>query len=420
MLSLCVRCHRVLCNLCGGPFSTWRPLTAFICQFCLLAEYAPLTTATQTFTVRHQLRALIRGRMHLLTVSKRDSSRRQAKEGRESVAKFLNTLGIDLLPASPLALMDYVVYGLTSANLDTTTIRNKLNGIHDLYEYCRVVLRMTSLRSPLRDPQLVILLRSVGVNLKKPTSGSIALTTIEIHGLYHRGWTSDTRRTRWAKNFFNFLNLGMLRHTAVTHLKVCYFIEDGKVHFTADSKVKVYYHSQFKDFIIEIDVGDDDKNSNALKASVDGGRKAYIPFHIPALDMHPGPDLIEYLLRETPPSAGRLFAYPNKKGRGFADKPCSTYNTYLRAAFKTAFPETDPARVSRLGSHSGRKTLAQLLWDAGFARRLIADAGNWFLKRDAIDLYFKTAAYVILNAIASLQLDGSSSMISGTVATRHD
>ena len=54
-----------------------------------------------------------------------------------------------------------------------------------------------------------------------------------------------------------------------------------------------------------------------------------------------------------------------------------------------------------LGTHSGRKTLAQLLWDRGFSRRLIADAGGWFLKKEAM-LYFKTALHVILAALASL------------------
>ena len=58
--------------------------------------------------------------------------------------------------------------------------------------------------------------------------------------------------------------------------------------------------------------------------------------------------------------------------------------------------------LKMLGTHSGRKTLAQLLCDKGFSRRLIADAGGWFLKKEAMDLYFKTAMHVILMALADL------------------
>ena len=48
--------------------------------------------------------------------------------------------------------------------------------------------------------------------------------------------------------------------------------------------------------------------------------------------------------------------------------------------------------LSRIGSHSGRKTLSQLLWEHGFSRQLIADAGGWYIKREAVDLYFRTSA----------------------------
>jgi hypothetical protein len=55
-----------------------------------------------------------------------------------------------------------------------------------------------------------------------------------------------------------------------------------------------------------------------------------------------------------------------------------------------------------LGTHSGRKSLAQWLWDDGHCRRIIADAGGWFLKRDAVDMYFKTARHIILSAVKNV------------------
>ena len=79
-------------------------------------------------------------------------------------------------------------------------------------------------------------------------------------------------------------------------------------------------------------------------------------------------------------------------------------NSYLREAYRRAFPQVGAEYLKMLGTHSGRKTLAQLLWDHGFSRRLISDAGGWFLKKEAMDLYFRTAAHVILGALASLSL----------------
>ncbi len=64
----------------------------------------------------------------------------------------------------------------------------------------------------------------------------------------------------------------------------------------------------------------------------------------------------------------------------------------------------DKEVVDALGTHSGRKSLSQWLWDDGHCRRLIADAGGWFLKRDAVDLYFKTAADTILAAVRRVGL----------------
>jgi hypothetical protein len=65
--------------------------------------------------------------------------------------------------------------------------------------------------------------------------------------------------------------------------------------------------------------------------------------------------------------------------------------------YQRAFPTATDKKL--YGSHSGRKSLAQWLWDDGFPRRLIADVGGWFMKKDSMDLYFSTSRFVILRAI---------------------
>ncbi len=104
-----------------------------------------------------------------------------------------------------------------------------------------------------------------------------------------------------------------------------------------------------------------------------------------------------------PPSGGPLFAKPTKKG--FASKGSNASADIKRAYKRTCSHgaiEYDAAIHDSLGTHSGRKSLAQWLWDEGHCRRIIADAGGWFLKRDAVDLYFKTARHIILGAVAGI------------------
>ena len=106
-----------------------------------------------------------------------------------------------------------------------------------------------------------------------------------------------------------------------------------------------------------------------------------------------GNDIINYILTVRPPSGGRFLARPEAKTLGFKETKYGGFSkTYLQPAYKLAFPDVSPEYLKRIGTHSGRLTLAQLLWNQGFERRLIADAGGWLIKREVVDLYFSTAA----------------------------
>ena len=98
-----------------------------------------------------------------------------------------------------------------------------------------------------------------------------------------------------------------------------------------------------------------------------------------------------------------MLARPTKKG--FAAKATNASND-IKRAYKRACGQTgtifDKDLHDALGTHSGRKSLAQWLWDDGHCRRIIADAGGWFLKRDAVDMYFKTARHIILAAVKNV------------------
>ena len=64
--------------------------------------------------------------------------------------------------------------------------------------------------------------------------------------------------------------------------------------------------------------------------------------------------------------------------------------------------ETDPTFIKRVGSHSGRKSLAQWLWDAYGSKRLIMDVGHWRSREDAASIYFCSSPHVILECLRQL------------------
>ena len=112
-------------------------------------------------------------------------------------------------------------------------------------------------------------------------------------------------------------------------------------------------------------------------------------------------ELLSYLREARPPSGGYLLSAPKSiVNKTFRPGRFTAMAQAFKRAFRKVYP-LDPL-VDLIGSHSGRKSLAQWLWNDGHCRRVIADAGGWFLKRDAVDLYFKTAARTILTAVRNI------------------
>ena len=393
-----------MCEDCGGPITECAPLAAFRCLHCLLVDdYGTDVPADR----RRLLKQLIRGRMHLHTLGKRTSSRTNERSGLKAFGEFCTRVGVPPFPASPGVIQDFMVHGLGTKNWDSSTITNRLLAIGSFYQYVRTSLGLRHVRSPLRDPEVIETGRVVGVNFKKDGGGRLPLSFAELHGLFARGFIASTRRGLWARLYSELLNFLMLRNTAATHLVVRYAVErdeltgDEKVVFAEDSEIRTYFDVAFGGHIVLAAVMED-KNVDARKAA-GGGRKSYAPADLPNFGVHFGDDLTNYILRVRPPSGGFLLARPDAKSTGFQSTKFSGFSkSYLQPAYKLAFPDVSADYLKRIGTHSGRLTLAQLLWNQGFERRLIADAGGWFLKREAVDLYFSTAPLHILRAVAAL------------------
>lgn len=242
---------------------------------------------------------------------------------------------------------------------------------------------------------------------QKDGGGRLAISFAELFGLLERGFVGRTRRGKWSRVYAEMLNFLMLRDTAATNLICRYTIAidpitgEETVVFLPGSELRVYFDVAFGGNVVEVSVYED-KNVDSRKAA-GGGRKSYAPADLPNFNTNFGNDIINYILTVRPPSGSRFLARPEAKSHGFKTTKYGGFSkTYLQPAYKLAFPDVSPAYLKRIGTHSGRLTLAQLLWNQGFERRLIADAGGWFIKREAVDLYFSTAALHIIRAVAAL------------------
>ena len=108
-------------------------------------------------------------------------------------------------------------------------------------------------------------------------------------------------------------------------------------------------------------------------------RFAYVPEYIHGLHYNLIERTIEYILLARPPSGTYLLAGlkggKRPKAGHFYSTPFASFAKVWRDTFRRMFPSQLDKKVA---SHSGRKTLATLLWNDGWCRRVIADAGGWF------------------------------------------
>ena len=321
-------------------------------------------------------------------------------------SKFCELTGQQPLPASPGLVQDFMIYGIAEKQWDSSTVQLRVQAIGSFYHYLRNTLQLRHVTSPLRDPEVLECARVIGVNFKKDGGGRLPLSFAELAGLFARGFVGRTRRGRWARLYAEILNFLMLRDVATTHLIVRYDVvrtaSGGEtIVFADNSEIVVYHDVAYGADVVQVRVFED-KNVDTRRSD-GGGRKSHAPALLPNFNINFGQDLIDYLLFVRPPSGGPLLIRPDKKNNGFSTAKYGGFSKeYMQPAYKLAFPDVSAAYLKRIGTHSGRLTLAQLLWNQGFERRLIADAGGWFIKREAVDLYFSTAPIHIIRAIATL------------------
>jgi hypothetical protein len=257
---------------------------------------------------------------------------------------------------------------------------------------------------------------------KKTSKAKVAFSIAQMKRVYAAGCDSEgfgnpgepeggkygtKRRASLRRNWHHrvaitFLNAGALRMNAAAALRVLYRLNGsckGGIEFLPGSDVSVQWDETLELWYIDIcvDAGGQERQDKQdglhPRGHLGAGRCASRGFIVlfPSFRTPSG----GYLFRA--PNGGGNTWYPlqrNKKGHigGFTN-----WSNMVQEMYQRAFPTATDNIL--YGSHSGRKSLAQWLWDDGFPRRLIADVGGWFMKKDSMDLYFITSRFVILRAI---------------------
>ena len=328
-------------------------------------------------------------------------------------------LGINALPATYEICRAFAKLAITVKDWDGSTISNILSQVSDFHE--KLIQQGLKIDNPLKSKAGRALRQRLETDYKKTSKAKVAFSIAQMKRVYEAGCDKEgfgnpgepeggkygtKRRASLRRNWHHrvaitFLNAGALRMNAAAALRVLYRLNGnckGGIEFLPGSDVSVQWDETLELWYIDIFV-DADKN---VKTS----RRAYIPEAILALGAVPVEDFLYYLRVFGPPSGGYLFRAPNgggstwyplqrnKKGNigGFTN-----WSNMVQEMYQRAFPTATDKKL--YGSHSGRKSLAQWLWDDGFPRRLIADVGGWFMKKDSMDLYFSTSRFVILRAI---------------------
>ena len=278
---------------------------------------------------------------------------------------------------------------LREPTLDASTVANYAAGQSTWHDNVREVTTWPML-NPYKTKAVRRMLKHLASHFKKSSKAMRPWTIDQLKRVYSHGFMPN-RSGRHQQLCLMFQNLGMLRKNAARQLRLYYVIRNGKIEYLPKSSVQVVSPPNGKPRIhgkVKVD-----KNVDTSKQ-----REFHIPHKVKALDLHPIELLESYIYDFRPPSGGFLLAAP--LGAGFRTGAYTNFHSAYRKAYMRAFPDaTDGACY---GSGSPRKSLAQWLCASGWAKRIISDAGGWYCKKSAVDMYFKTDPEKILHALRNI------------------
>ena len=393
----CVGCARHLCLRClGRAVPTITRL--LVCPNCEAAAVATqLCHPAQVNEAQvSKLAAYSAATAHILSQHLRPSTLTSYDLGVRKYISFAASLGYHRALPAPVGLVTaFLTHCITVLELDSSTAELYLTGLSSWHEHAKSLPGMAGLDNPTKALQVQQLMEAICKHYKKASRAKRALQPHEVRAMAQT--FSAERRGRHHEICFLIAIFACMRQRAAAHVRVAYEVVQGpegpSISFLKDSDLQWGYCPESRMHYISVRVLED-KNHDAGT----GAHTSYLPMSVPGLGVNPGWAILRYLVDNRPPSGGFLLAAPLGT-KSWSSSPFSNMAGVFKGAFARAFPSCP---VEDISSHSGRKTFAQLLHDAGFADTVIADSGGWALKKAAVHMYFRTSRASILRAVSSL------------------
>lgn len=344
--------------------------------------------------------------------------------GQRSYAEFATKTGRSGLPSSIESLLGYLTWGVNIKipPLDSTTLDTYISAISAFHQHTLEVAQNLApgLTNPADDPQVRALLGTLLKHHKRASRAKRPLTWEETLGIIERGFDLTTAGGLHCRLLWMLCTLGMLRRGAANALRISYDVcwRDGTLHFIfhKNSDISICRSEETGREYILISVLSD-KNVNSRKRVF-----AVIPDSIPALGISPVEILKHYLHVISPPSLhlalpprgptpkaasrsckrpahedGLLLSWPQFRdpqstgSRPFLRNRYTAASTAFQRMYARAFPMSTSEMLDTIGSHSGRRTMAEFIWAcSNHDVRVVADMGHWAILRGAVEKYFST------------------------------
>lgn len=385
------------------------PAPVCVCAICLAGTHEPndLPLDERGTRLRRRMRVGL-AKLYLIAMHNRNrkATHGQHLAGVRALQRFGDLINRRVLPCTAVTMREFIMHELATLKLDSSTVSAHVAGVSAWHAYVSDSVKLAfpdqdyRMPNPCKHELIRDLLAVARAVYKKASKATQALELGEARKMLASFSTSVPDQHR--RLCIMLPLVAMLRQGATKRLIVRYKIVDEgagharQVHFLPGSDIWIEYEPDGRPYLcINVDT---DKN---IKAG--GGRIAVVPCDIPALGIRPVDDVRSYILEARPPNgpaAGFFLSAPKSvKLMTFNSGMYTGFARVWRDTFRKLFPT---ALDRKIASHSGRKTLATLLWNDGYCRRFVADVGAWFCKSDAVDLYFATSRERILFALRHL------------------
>lgn len=436
-MHVCVQCSRVACCGCLASAAGSPTLREFslpqvcVCEACLSAALPGLAWRDWAGAV-----------MRLRAAGVRESSRGQYQRSFWRSLACFQALRLPFPPTCELHLSVYAAHEVQVRGLQGSTVDHALSAFSGWFQEAQAA--GLPVVNPVRLPGVARLRKTLRRRFKKESGAKIAFGLEQLRWTFATGYSvaglcvdwglhysggrlldgavrermlrhlvvpaggaarMEIRRNWHARFALTLLVLGMLRKNVLERLRVRYRLApDGSLLLLPESDIRVLFNDDLQQHYLSVRVPGD-KN-------LEGVRYAAIPEVVPGLGLSPVLEFCTFLRAGLAPPSGDFFFhapvghatafYPHKEP---PEKGYTQFASLVKRMYKAAFPAAQD--VERYASHSGRKTLCQLLFDAGYPLRLLADAGGWsFGKAEALHRYFSCSVLTILRAVASIGVRG--------------